>query len=305
MPEKNHDYLKSIKLFAKIPNDQLASLAGFLESETLEDGKIIFEEGQPGDSLYFVSSGNVVISKKLRHADKEVATRRKELAILGPGDCFGEMAILEAGRPRSADAIARGKTGLSRLGRTELNKWLETYPQLASGFFAQLVEMLSGRLRRSSNELTLIYDLSNLLLEQFDSVKELVDKFMRRRMQYLEGHWTSGAYIYNEFNDEMDLVDTEGDFDAVKNEITIPEPGDKNVWIDDNTYQVILPGEKRCMGYIVFHRKIALSEEEKNEAARTLTTTARLVTSALVNLQFRLEEVMRSRLSSSRQMGQL
>jgi len=305
MPEQSVEFLKSIKLFSKIPEAQLESLVEFLTKENFEDGASIFEEGTPGDSMYFVSTGNVVIAKKLRRAEKGSETELKELAILSPGDCFGEMALLESDQPRSADAIARGETTLCRLARVELNKWLEANPQLAIGFFAELVEMLSGRLRTSSNELTLLFDLSNLLLEPFPSVRDLLDKFMRRRMQYMIGEWTSGAYVYNEFNEEMDLIDVEGDFNAVKDSIKIPETVDKNLWIDDNTYQVIFPGEKRCLGYIIFHRAEALDEEEKNEVARTLTTTARLVTSALVHLQARLEEEMRSRLSATRQMGQL
>lgn len=299
-------FLKSIRLFQKIPAEQLDSLSKFLKAERYADGGVVFEEGAPGNCLYIVSRGNVVIAKKLRSdEDPSDGVDRKELAVLGPGDCFGEMSLLEADQPRSADALARGETVLARLGRDELNQWLTEHPQLAVGFFAELVSTLSGRLRRSSNELTLLFDLSSLLLEPFSSVRELFDKFMRRRMRYLEGEWCSGAYHYNEFNDEMDLVDVEGDFNAVKDSIKIPPPGEKDLWIDDNTYQVLFPGEKRCIGYIVFHRRTPLDAEEKNEVARTLTTTARLLTSALTQLSFRLENEMRARLSASRQSGQL
>ena len=58
---------------------------------------------------------------------------------------------------------------------------------LAIGFFSRLVQMLSGRLRRSSNELTLVFDLSYLLLEPFPNATAMFDKAMPRVMQYLEG----------------------------------------------------------------------------------------------------------------------
>jgi len=306
MPDDKSVFLKSIRLFEKIPAEQLESLSQFLKEEKHSDGAVVFEEGQPGNCLYIISTGNIVIAKKLRSdEDASNGVDRKELAVLGPGDCFGEMSLLEADQPRSADALARGETVLARLDRDELNTWLAGHPQLAIAFFAELVSTLSGRLRISSNELTLLFDLSSLLLEPFSSVRDLFDKFMRRRMRYLEGDWCSGAYHYNEFNDEMDLVDVEGDFNAVKDSIKIPPPGSKDHWIDDNTYQVLFPGPKRCLGYIVFHRKEPLDAEEKNETARTLTTTARLLTSALVQLNFRLENEMRERLSASRQMGEL
>lgn len=296
--------LNSVRLFSKIPRAQLGTLAEFLATEAHEDGGVVFEEGTPGDSLYFITTGTIVIAKKLRGPQADAAPY-KELAVLGPGDCFGEMALIEADAPRSADAIARGKVVLCRLARSELNRWLSANPLLAMGFFTSLVELLSGRLRRSSNELTLLFDLSQLLLHRFSSAKDLLDKFMSRRMRYLEGDWSSGAYVYNEFNDEMDLVDVEGDYASVKDSIAIPARVDSSAWLDDQTFLVVFPGERKTLGYIVFHRAEPLTDDEKSETGRTLTTTARLVTAALVNLSFHIEEDLRSRLKSSAQMGHL
>ncbi|MBU2613779.1 cyclic nucleotide-binding domain-containing protein [Patescibacteria group bacterium] len=293
--------LKTVKLLSSIPDDQLVKLGDFLAPEDFADGSTIFEEGSPGDSLYFISNGHVRIAKKLRTKEK-TETRFKELAILGPGNCFGEMALIEK-VSRSADAIASGDTVLLRLGRAELDEWLKSNPELAMGFFAQLVEMLSGRLRNSSNELTLLFDLSHLLLEAFASPKELLDKVMTRIMQYLVGDWSAGAYVYNEFNAEMDLIDVEGDYNDVKDSLTIDEKPKTSRWTDDATYQVIFPGKKRMMGYLVFHRKTPLDGEEQNEFTRTMTTTARLITSALENIAYRTEDVLRARLKKSASLG--
>ena len=293
--------LKSLKLFRNVPDEQLRQLSGFLTAETHPDGKTIFEEGSSGDSLYFISGGHVRIAKKLRSADI-VQVIYKELAVLAPGDCFGEMALIEQA-VRSADAIAMGETVVFRLGRPDLERWLTANPSLAMGFFAQLVQVLSSRLRRSSNELTLLFDLSHLLLEPFGTPKQLLDRVMARFMRYLEGHWCAGAYVFNEFNDEMDLIDAEGDYYAVKDKLPIPIRPQGNAWADDSTYQVVFPGKKRIMGFIVFHRAEPLEEEEKNEFARTVTTTARLVTSALENIGYRTEEDLRVRLKAVRQAG--
>lgn len=293
--------LRSLKLFRKVPDEQLRQLCEFLRADSFPDGGVVFEEGSSGDSLYFVSQGHIRIAKKLRSAEV-VQTIYKELAVLAPGDCFGEMALIEQ-VARSADAIAMGETVLFSLSRTDLERWLAANPALAMGFFAQLVQVLSSRLRVSSNELTLLYDLSNLLLEPFASPKALLDRVMSRLMRYLEGRWCAGAYVYNEFNEEMDLVDAEGDFYAVKDRLTLPEDPKANAWLDDSTYQAVLPGKKRPLGFIIFHREEALDEEEKNEFARTITTSGRLVTSALENIGYRTEEDLRARLKSSRQAG--
>lgn len=289
--------LKSVKLLAGLPDERLAKLGEFLTPETLAHGATVFAEGSQGESLYFISRGHVRIAKRLR-SDKDGEPSYKELAILGPGDCFGEMALIEA-RQRSADAIASGETVLLRLGREDLNRWLASDAGLAMGFFAQLVHMLSSRLRRSSNEMTLLYDLSNLLLEPLASAKELLDRVMPRVMAYFEGDWVAGAYVYNEFNAEMDLVETEGDYHSVKDALKVPLEPKRSDWIGEGTYQVIFPGKKRVMGFVVLHRAQPLDLEERNEYARTLTTTARLVTAALENIGYRTEEGLRARLKTN------
>lgn len=294
--------LKSLKLLHGIPDDQLGTLGEFLNARKFDDGAAVFEEGTKGSSLFFVTEGNIRIAKHLRSSEGGTASY-KELALLGPGDCFGEMAIIESEAPRSASAIAAGPAVLLELERDQLHRWLAAHPQLAMGFFSRLVAMLSGRLRRSSNELTLLFDLSNLLLEPFPSATAMFDKAMPRIMTYLEGDWVSGAYLYNQFNDEMDLVDTEGDYKEVAERLCVNPAASANAWLDASTYQVVFPGKKRAMGSIVFHRKKPLDKEETNEAARTLTTTARLIAASLENIQWRSEDDMRARLKKNIQAG--
>jgi hypothetical protein len=60
-------------------------------------GAVVFEEGDPGSRMYVIHSGEVRIVKR-------VGAREVELARLGPGEAFGEMALLER-QPRSATAV--------------------------------------------------------------------------------------------------------------------------------------------------------------------------------------------------------
>lgn len=292
--------LKSLKLMAGVPDQDLAELVNFLAPREYSDGDAVFEEGSKGSSLFFITDGQVRIAK---HLKSEGGSSYKELALLGPGDCFGEMALIDVDAARSAAAIASGPATLFELSREDLNRWLAANPGLAMGFFSRLVQTLSGRLRRSSNELTLLFDLSHLLLEPFTSATAMFDKAMPRIMQYLEGEWVAGAYLYNQFNDEMDLVDVEGAYQAAVEGLKIDPAAAQNSWIDDATYQVVFPGKKRPQGSIVFHRSAPLDKESRNETARTLTTSARLIASALENISWRAEEDMRARLKKNVQAG--
>ncbi len=63
----------------------------------IPNGTVVFREGEPGKEMFVIQSGRVAISKKVRDVEKV-------LAVLGPGEFFGEMAII-SNKPRSASAI--------------------------------------------------------------------------------------------------------------------------------------------------------------------------------------------------------
>jgi len=298
-PNDKLKLLKGLRLLDQIPEEKLSTLSGYLQPSALKDGAVVFEEGSKGDSLYFVSSGQVRISKKFRGEGGKESS--KDLALLGPGDCFGEMALIDEAVPRSARASALGETVIFVLAKAELHKWLKAHPELAIGFFAELVQVLSKRLRRSSSELTLLFDLSQWLLEPVASGKELLQRVLGHLVPHLDGSWTGAAFLFNAFNAEMDPVATEGTF-AVAAEAKTPAFGErKTLWADGHTLAVSLPGKKGLRGYLLLRAAAELPADEKSEVARTLATAAGLIASALENIDFRTEDAMRDRLKSSMQ----
>lgn len=288
MEQPKVSLLKTLRLLAGISDEKLAKLSGFLHPVRIDNDQILFEEGSLGNSLYFIASGRVLISKKVAGGEF------KDLAILGPGDCLGEMAVLET-MPRSARASGYGQVELFELRREDLDRWLRENPELAIGFFAHLVKMLSHRLRRTSDELALMYDLSSVLLEPSATNKELLARVLRSVLPHLEGHWNACAFLYNVYNEEMDLVVIEGDFDFTQ----IPAPKDgRPGWIEASTFFAPLPGQKRLGGYLLFRAYESFTDEERGEIGRTLTAVARLVQTAVENVDHRTEEQLRARLKS-------
>ena len=287
--------LKSLDFLSKIPDDDLADLAGFLDPVAVSDNQIIFNEGDKGDSLFFISKGQIRIEKM---ADVETGSY-KALAILHSGDCFGEMSFVD-GKPRSARATAARDSLLFKLDCHHLIEWLHSQPDSAMIFFTELVQLLSKRLRRTSSELTLLFDLASLFLLPFADSAELLVNVLKHIVHHIEGRWSAVAFLYNEYNMEMDKVAMEGDFDESTIQEIIPNLEEhKNFWINTNTYYVSFPVKIRPMGYMIFHTEAKLNEEEKTEIGRTISTTAILTTSALENMQFKAEAIMRDRLKSS------
>jgi hypothetical protein len=101
-------------------------------------GQIVFREGDDGAEMYIIESGAIDILRAARG--------RAPLATLGPGDFFGEMAILED-QPRFATAIARAPTTLLRIDRA-------AFPSVIAGnveVAIRIMRKLAGRLRRAES----------------------------------------------------------------------------------------------------------------------------------------------------------
>ena len=266
--EEKIKLLKAMRLLSQIPERQLAGLAEFLRIKELEPGAVIFQEGSTGMSLYFVSSGQVRISKSFSGGSSA------DLAMLGPGDFFGEMALIEEAT-RSASAIALGPCVLFELFHGDLTRWVKSNPQQAVQFFAELVHLQSNRLRRTSNELTLQSDLSNLLLEQNLTAPLLLPKVLDRVLPRLDGAWSAAAYVCAESGD-ANLIAVKGDF-----KFESAPPKGAGGWLDGSTFHVALGGVTKTIGHLVFHAQAPVPKHDREDVSRALTTVARLTSSAL------------------------
>jgi len=266
--EEKIELLKAMRLLSQVPERQLTSLAEFLRPKSLEPGAIVFQEGSTGMSLYFVSSGRVRISKSGSDGSST------DLAMLGPGDFFGEMALIEEAT-RSASATAAGSCVLFELFRGDLSRWVKTNPQQAVQFFAELVHLQSDRLRRTSNELALHSDLANLLFGQAMPAPLLLPKVLDRVLPRLDGAWSGAAYICPDAG-AADLIAAKG---AFKFEATAPKGS--GGWLDASTFHVSIGGLMMPVGHLVFHAQAPVPKHNQDDISRALTTVARLTSSAL------------------------
>lgn len=283
--------LRNLELFATMPEARLKPLAERLEPLVVEDGQAFIVEGTKSEGLFYILSGRVRVAKRLGEGGE------KDLAFAGPGDCLGEMEVLREG-VRSASVYAAGRVELLRLKSADLKAWLEADPADAARFFAGLAEVQSGRLRRTSDEVALLYDLSQLLLTPQATAAGLLAHALERVTPHLQGAWSAEARAYNQFDDEMDLVARRG----AKITEDASEPAPKTpvdaTWTDDRTVLLVLRAPKRLLGQLRFRADGALNDAARAEAVRTLGAVARLLTSALENVEFRTDEALRERLRS-------
>ena len=128
--------LESSKPFRHLSQAELGALRQITREKTFSSGQSIFAEGDSGDGVYVVKDGLVEISVTLGQ------NLRRAFAQIGPGEMFGEMAVLEL-KPRSASATATKNTTVYFIPRGELLAMAERSPSLS----LELLREISHRLR--------------------------------------------------------------------------------------------------------------------------------------------------------------
>jgi len=135
------DYLRKSELFAGLDDRSLDILAEYAENRHFARGHIIVLQGARDAEnlgLYVIISGKVAITRRMDDG------RQVQLAELGPGECFGELSVID-GQPRSASAVAVEDTECLLLTAIDFREFLYSSPRVAYN----LLKVIAGRLRRT------------------------------------------------------------------------------------------------------------------------------------------------------------
>lgn len=136
--------------FEYLPEEKLAEIAKLFRTVTAPKGTVLFREGEPGNSFYIIRSGKI---KAFRRDEEGVET---DLAELGPGDSFGEIALLTGG-PRSASAETLEDTVLNVLPKEYFDQVLKDYPVVALSFVKVISKMLLQDWSKLEQDTQLLY----------------------------------------------------------------------------------------------------------------------------------------------------
>jgi CRP-like cAMP-binding protein len=136
MPERT---LAHTPLFAALDDEAAEALRATMTDIRIEKGDTLFHEGEPGDRLY------VIVDGKIKLGASSGDGRETLLAVLGPGEMFGELSLFDPG-PRTSTATALTPAHLMALGHDDLMPWLRGRPEVARS----LLRALAKRLRRTN-----------------------------------------------------------------------------------------------------------------------------------------------------------
>jgi hypothetical protein len=128
--------LRKVEILKDLSISELAAIAAIAEEQSFPNGEIVIREGDMSQVLYLVIEGETSV---IRNLDTD---REMELARIKSNDYFGEMALLEDGRPRSASIRTEKDSRFLILHKQELLDIINEYPQIALNFCRVLTRRL-------------------------------------------------------------------------------------------------------------------------------------------------------------------
>jgi CRP/FNR family cyclic AMP-dependent transcriptional regulator len=130
-------------MFADLGSRDVTALTQQLRPVAFPRGHTIFSQGQPAECLYIIETGKVKVGRVTAQG------RTQLIAVLGPADVFGELAVVDA-EPRSFSVTTLTNVYAAAITRAALQRWMTERPEIAG----QLLRLLTRRLRRTNDVLS-------------------------------------------------------------------------------------------------------------------------------------------------------
>lgn len=209
------DVLGQIPIFSSLDEEDRTSLTERINRQSFPKGSVLFRRGEPGNALYIIIRGQIRIFSSTRQGNEIT------LALLGPGEFFGEMALLD-GQPRSANAETTEETELHFLDRDNFFSFLMNKESALRAILCAL----SSRLRRTDDLLTEAYflqishRLARKLVELHERVATAEDALIPIRVTQLELAGMIGA-TRESVNKELNILRKKGLVQISRNRITV------------------------------------------------------------------------------------
>jgi len=158
------EILRKVPIFSEMEEEHLSKLAARCHYRRFRANQALFHTGDPGQAMYVILSGQVRIQRETQNG--EVV----HLALCGPGEPVGEMALID-GKPRCADAVTAEACDLLMLDRSDFRWGIESSPRMAFCVLACLADRLratADRFERYRSQ-DVLGRVASAILEMWDS----------------------------------------------------------------------------------------------------------------------------------------
>ena len=138
-------FLRQVPLFKDVDEPTMRALWPRFRERRARKGEVLFRTNDPGDEMFLIFSGSVVVSKPVTGRVEQV------LKHMTAGEVFGEMCVFGDEQTRSATIQADTDATLLGLHRDDLNRFIEANPRAAAKFFLEMARASFKRLRDTSD----------------------------------------------------------------------------------------------------------------------------------------------------------
>lgn len=163
--------LARIPLFSDLPPEELDRLMAALDVVDIKSGDILFREGDIGEHLYIMVSGELEITMGSGTGNEMV------LNVLKEGEYFGEMGLIMPGGRRTAGARARGDVVLLSMSRSRFGDLMQTHPKLANAMVSVLSQRLDSTNVATFRDLT---EKNRQLQKAYDELKAAQEQLIEK-----------------------------------------------------------------------------------------------------------------------------
>ena len=133
-PDEVREHLRQVAILSPLPDDARDAVAAGTRIHRYAKGETILRRGAAGDSMFVIHSGEVSV----RVSDPD-ETGVQQVAQLGPGAVFGEMALL-TGERRTADIVALDDVVALEIGKESLEPVLQEHPEFVKAITSQVMQ---------------------------------------------------------------------------------------------------------------------------------------------------------------------
>ncbi|MCD6422985.1 MAG: cyclic nucleotide-binding domain-containing protein [Elusimicrobia bacterium] len=285
--------IRDLKIFSSLSEEEIAHLERISQIYELSEGEVLFSEGDEDRDIFVVIEGAIAIKKKISGGEKT-------LAILKEGEIFGEMALFEK-QPRSATACAVQRTEILRIEGENFEKFIQEKPEKGFLILLKMIKISSFRLRTMDKYFTVVYDIARKISSAKD-LKAVAEILVNDSVETI-GASTSALYLWNIFNEEFDLVYSNGDVsifnELIKDENTVLQLKEKEfvsvkkeVFIHLNTIKC----EGNLFGIFAISKKTEFTIEDKILSG----TLSHLAEPVILNLNMKKEQELKNELEQKK-----
>ncbi|MEI8289288.1 MAG: cyclic nucleotide-binding domain-containing protein [Verrucomicrobiota bacterium] len=149
-------HLRRIKSLAHLSDDQLLAFLNYVELVEFAQAATLFQDGQPGDSMYLILQGQMWVSTQKKNSEGAVFLRTLEM-----GDAFGEIALITQ-MPRTATIEVAQSSVLIKITAGALYKLMAEQPAIAAQFLFHIARSLGGELGNLTTKLRARTEMEDL-----------------------------------------------------------------------------------------------------------------------------------------------